>query len=262
MTTIAVCSVKHAPGATTLALALATAWAAGGDADAVLIEADPAGGDLAARLAVPFDPGLASLAASVRHAGAELRLAEHVRPLPCGGRAVLAPSAPDEAAVAVAAVADRLAAEAGSRQASVVDCGRWHGSSGASALIAHADHVLVVVPADLAGLDHLMARIDAIESLAGRRLALALAASGPYRPDDVEAITGVPVVATVPRDRRGVHALHVGGRGAHRSLIVRTARSILERLVPTTAAAPAASAAPADVAAGPAGAPIALESQR
>src|SRR5439155_22435469 len=112
-TTIGVCTAKHSPGATTLAVAIAAARALdGSDADCptVVIEADPAGGDLAARSGLPFDPGVVSLAADARHPGAPLDLMTHSQPLPGGGRAVLAPASPDQAAAAVASLAKRLPA--------------------------------------------------------------------------------------------------------------------------------------------------------
>ena len=62
MTTLALASVKGSPGVTTTALALASWW----PRPVVIVEADPAGGDLAARLGLPEEPGLVGLAASLR----------------------------------------------------------------------------------------------------------------------------------------------------------------------------------------------------
>ena len=56
---VAMVSVKGAPGVTTLAVGLATRWPRG---EAVVVEADPAGGDLSARFGLAHDPGLAAMA--------------------------------------------------------------------------------------------------------------------------------------------------------------------------------------------------------
>src|SRR2546429_4288211 len=55
MALVAACSSKGAPGVTTLAVALASGWPGG---QAILVEADPGGGDLAARFDFPDNPSL------------------------------------------------------------------------------------------------------------------------------------------------------------------------------------------------------------
>ena len=80
---VAVCGAKGSPGATTLAVALARRAGELGRA-ALLAEADPAGADLAARLGQSPDPGLATLAATLRR-GASLDLTEHLQHLPGTG---------------------------------------------------------------------------------------------------------------------------------------------------------------------------------
>ena len=65
---VAVASVKGAPGVTTTALALAAAWPAAVDGGVrpVVVEADAAGGDVAARLGLPHAPGLLDVAVAAR----------------------------------------------------------------------------------------------------------------------------------------------------------------------------------------------------
>lgn len=72
MTVVALCSAKHSPGSTTLALALACAATEVDEPLPLVVEADPAGGDLAAHLGLPVSPGLVGLAAAFRHEGAGL----------------------------------------------------------------------------------------------------------------------------------------------------------------------------------------------
>src|SRR3546814_4103864 len=93
MTVVGVLSVKHAPGATTAAAAIATASAT----DAVVVECDPAGGDIAARGHLAVEPGLVSLAAAGRHPTSHLDLLGHSQHLPTGVPVVVAPTAPDQA---------------------------------------------------------------------------------------------------------------------------------------------------------------------
>lgn len=88
MSVIALCSLKGSPGATTAALALATSTTL--RADTLLVEADPAGGDLAARLGFPSEPGLASLAAAGRRE-LDARLVEQHRQQVAGIDIVAAP---------------------------------------------------------------------------------------------------------------------------------------------------------------------------
>jgi MinD-like ATPase involved in chromosome partitioning or flagellar assembly len=57
---LAVCSLKGSPGVTTLATALGARWPAG--ETPILVEADPAGGDLMARFRLNDAPGLVTLA--------------------------------------------------------------------------------------------------------------------------------------------------------------------------------------------------------
>ena len=64
MSVVAIVGAKHSPGATTLAVALASA--APVDQRALVVEADPAGGDIAARAGMSLDPGLLTLAAAGR----------------------------------------------------------------------------------------------------------------------------------------------------------------------------------------------------
>src|SRR5260221_13270976 len=63
MPLIAQASVKGSPGVTTTCFALAAAWPA---QRRLVIEADPAGGDLGPWLGLPPAPGLTRLAAAAR----------------------------------------------------------------------------------------------------------------------------------------------------------------------------------------------------
>lgn len=234
MTVIAVTSVKHSPGATTLALALVAARSsspASGDRRAVLVEADPAGGDLAGRIGLPLEPGLASLAASARHAGVQFDIDRHVQALPCGGGVVVGPTSPELADGALRSLADRLPGAVRSSGLGVIDCGRWAPGSPAGAVLAGSDWTLVVVRPDLVGIDHLLSRIEGLRRLAGGALSVAVVGDRPYGAPVVAETTGCTAVA-VALDPDGVEALHGGRREAIavRSRLVRSARSILDAI--------------------------------
>jgi len=235
MTVIAVTSVKHSPGATTLALALVAAWASGpasGDRRAVLVEADPAGGDLAGRIGLPLEPGLVSLATSARHPGAPVDVAGHLQLLPAGGQVVLGPTSPEQADGAVRSLAHRLPGAVRSFGFAVIDCGRWAPGSPAGAALAGSDVSLVVVRPDLVGIEHLRSRLDTLRHMAGGELVIAVVGERPYAADAVRSATGCNVVA-VAVDPAGVEGLHGGRRTAfaRRSPLVRSARSVLDRVL-------------------------------
>lgn len=234
MTVISVSSVKHAPGATTLALALVTAWSTGTNADgrraAVLIEADPAGGDLAGRIGLRLDPGLVSMAASARHPGSPIDITPHLQPLPCGGSVVLGPTRPDQAEAAVRGLADRLPGAVRTIGRGVMDCGRWAPGSVAEPAMAASDFSLVVAHPDLVGVEHLRSRMDALARLTGGRLGIILLGDRPYGPAVVRQATHCDLVAVLAVDDDGAASLH-GARSAgfaRRSRLVRSARSILD----------------------------------
>ena len=102
MSVVALSSPKGSPGVTTLAVALASWW----PRPSIVIEADPAGGDLAARLALPEEPGLVSLAAAHRRrpitASSKTTLLEpFVQETAAGIRAVVAPASPRQVVAAL-----------------------------------------------------------------------------------------------------------------------------------------------------------------
>jgi MinD-like ATPase involved in chromosome partitioning or flagellar assembly len=227
---LAVTSAKHAPGATTAALALAVA--AGPLPASLIVEADPDGGDLAARCELAVEPGLSSLAASGRH-GAPVDLADHVQPLPAGPFALLAPPSPGLTRSALAALGGRLADALGAWPgAVVVDCGRWAPNGPAVPLAAVADTLVVVLRPTVQGIEHVRTRLDDLHSAGAARLAAMLVGDRPYRPAEVAAALGIPVFGTLPFDTRGASALErrLLGAETRRSMIVRAARSALDTM--------------------------------
>lgn len=224
MTVIALASVKHAPGVTTAAVAMAAA----GGRDAVVVEADPSGGDVAARARLPLEPGLLTLAASGRHPGGRLDVDRHAQPLPAGGMVVVAPAAPELASGAVTTVGSRLpVALAHVGRMGIIDCGRLYAGSPALAVAAAADLVLVLAEPTVAAVEHLRTRLPFIGGALPCNAAVLLVGDRPYPALEVEAALGVPVVGEIAVDPRGVAGVHAGV-GARRSVLVRSARSVLD----------------------------------
>lgn len=230
---LAVTSAKHAPGVTAAAIALAVA--AGPLPASLVVEADPGGGDLAARCELSVEPGLGSLAASGRH-GTPMNLAAHVQPLPAGPFGLLAPPSPSLTRGALGTLRERLADALSAWPGTVVvDCGRWDPSGPAAPLAAAADALIIVLRPTVEGVEHVRARLDDFRSAGASTLAALLVGDRPYPPADVAAALGIPVTGTLPLDARGVKALErrMIGADTRRSTIVRAARSALDALAAT-----------------------------
>jgi hypothetical protein len=227
---VALASAKHSPGVTTAAVALALA--AGPRPVSLVVEADPAGGDLGARGAMSLEPGLASLAASARH-GTAIDLAAHTQPLPAGPFALLAPTTPALSAGAFDSLGPRLNEALREWDGTVVvDCGRWSANSPGRGLIAGADVLLVVLRPTLEGVEHARSRLDEMRAAGVASLGALLVGDRPYQPAEVEAVLGIPVAGVLPYDARGARALErrMIGADTMRSTIVRAGRSALDRM--------------------------------
>jgi hypothetical protein len=253
MPLIALASVKSSPGVTTTALALASAWKA---ERRLLVEADPAGGDLGLWLGLPADAGLAGLAAAARHghdAGLPWR---HARQLAGGTHLVTAPAGAEQAAACVTALAAaKLPQElAAGPEPALADCGRLYPGSPALAIAAAAAVTLLVIQPRVSELAHLEPRIHGLEQ-AGLRLALILAdgtrqppGEPSYPAEEISATLGVPVQATVPADARAVQQLcrRVGDPGSARRLpLLREAAALAAALDAALGHPPDAPALPA-----------------
>lgn len=227
---LALTSAKHSPGVTTAAVALALA--AGPNPVSLVVEADPAGGDLGARGGLTLEPGLASLAASSRH-GTTGELAAHTQPLPAGVSALLAPTSPALAAGALASLGPRLKEVLGQWDGTVVvDCGRWTPDGADAGLITGADALLVVLRPTLEGVEHVRTRLDDLRAAGAGTLGALLVGDRPYRAGEVEAALGIPVAGALAYDPRGAQALErrMIGADTMRSTVVRAARSALDRM--------------------------------
>jgi MinD-like ATPase involved in chromosome partitioning or flagellar assembly len=195
MTVVAVASARSSAGATRLAVALASAWHRH-EPETFLVEADPDGGVLAARLGLAVSPNLTELAGRARSGvGAEV-LRACAQPGPGGLPVVVAHPSPEQTSGALRAAAARLLD--GLRSApvsSVVDIGRLRHGSPAQCLADAADAALVVVRAELDELTALANRLALLP--ASGATGLVVVGRPAFRPSDVEQQLGVPVVAVL-----------------------------------------------------------------
>jgi hypothetical protein len=241
---VAVASIKGSPYVTSLAVALAARWPT---PDAIMVEADPAGGDLAFRFGHRREPGLSDLAADTR-AGARGRdLAAYTQRIALGVDVVFAPAdqltderpgphgrAPGQAVQVVQMVAHNclgLLRQAAAGRLVVVDAGRLDWASPALPLVCAADVLVLVTRTGVESVDAVHVRRDRILAIPGMRASVRLVLAGrlPCPPEEIAAAVGLPVLGQIPDDRRGADVLAgraAPGWGWTRLELVRAARAI------------------------------------
>lgn len=215
---VSVVSVTGAPGVSTVALGLAACWPVGWP---LLVEADPAGGDVSARFDVAPGQhlGLVSTVGRGSAGGDGLVQPPGVQWLPCGVPAVVAPPG----AGAGARLRALSASDGGGVRDSlrrvwssvVVDGGRWWPGTPADVLVTGADVVLVVLTPVLGQVQHVRQWRERLREL-GARVALVVvpyrggwpaARRGSWPAREVGRALGLPVAADVPYDRTGAAVL-------------------------------------------------------
>jgi hypothetical protein len=219
---VTVASIKGSPYVTSLAVALAARWPT---PEAIVVEADPAGGDLAFRFGHRREPGLSDLAADTR-AGAQGRdLPAYTQRLSIGVDAVFAPAdqltdqrpgphgrAPGQVVQVVQMVAHNclgLLRRAAADRLVVVDAGRLDWTSPAMPLVCAADVLLLVTRTGVEAVDAVQVRRDRILALPGMRASVRLVLAGrlPCPSQEIAAAVGLPVAGVIPDDRRGAAVL-------------------------------------------------------
>lgn len=216
---IALASLKASPGATTAALALAALWP--GEQKVLAVEADPAGGDLAARFGLDPVPGLVSLSAAARRDHRVEVAFEHAQQLPGGLPVICAPAAAEQATSALELLTgDGQQLWANLAQdpevVAVVDCGRLDPGSHAHRIVACADIALLVARPTLDECDRLAKSLDGLALRAeSTKTELGLVLSGPgFDRDQVQSNMRMRVWAQLPYDRKG--AAWLGGAAGKR----------------------------------------------
>lgn len=230
MTRVALGSVKASPGVTTTAVAFAATWPPG--RQVTVVEADPAGGDLAARYGLPGEPSLLTLAAAARRDPAPDVAVRHCQHLPGGLAVLLAPASADQAQVALGMLSPADGLLGGIDGDVLVDAGRLDPRSAALALAGSCELLVICVRPVLAELHHLAARVETLRSVSAR-LGVVLVGDGDYPPAEIADALAVEVLGVLPADSHGAGLL-AGQAASLRTLgrlaLLRSARSLAETI--------------------------------
>ncbi|WP_280422502.1 BTAD domain-containing putative transcriptional regulator [Nocardia carnea] len=223
---IAVAGLSPRAGTTTTTLALAHTWP--GPEPALIVEADPAGGQLADMVGADSYLGLASLART--HTPGEPvdpdSLARHVQFLP-GGEALLAAPPhrdPDRAVFTAELLAGPSPSWRNLGVTVFADCGFHEPDSDLDPVLAAADACLVVVRADHWDPDSAARRIRVLTHNSRRRGVVLVGADA--RGEFATAL-GLPLLGAMPEGRASAEALLHGTRAPRRRPhLLRAARDI------------------------------------
>lgn len=234
---ITLVSAKGSPGVTTLGVAMACARP-----DSVLVEMDPAGGDLALRAGVSQSPGLSELAVRARREHASTTgLDAFAQRLGSGVRIVAAPVGAG-AVSSMLSDGDQFSGIAAALNAAarpvVVDAGRF--GPHVAAFDALATMRVVVARCDAASLGHAQALLREIGG--GHGVGLVLVEYGGFRAREAAAELGAVLLGVLPWHPR--HAEHLtGSRTAQTPRVNRLVRAAASILYAAEALATASAAA-------------------
>jgi len=203
VTLLTVSTVKGAPGGTTLAFLLAQALAGPrlGPGTCLLVECDPAGGDLAPGLDLPGIPGLASLALAARHGlTTEVLMAHTQSPAGAPGLHVVPGVAGPEQGRAVQwLLSDLVRVLDDPSVRAVVDLGRLQPDDGTEEMRSAAAANLIVTRDDVASLLHTRSAVDTARR-AGHSIEVVVSGERSHRLEEVSRATGARVLGTIRRD--------------------------------------------------------------
>ena len=191
MALVTVSYVKGRPGATTTAVGLAAV--AGLEANAVVVEADPAGGDLALRLGLSATPSVVDLAAAARHTTNTDPFTAGQQTVRLGDTDVSVVVAPPGGAQTRAALPEltRPGVLTTGEHLVIADCGRLDPGSAAWPVLQLADVVLVLVRGRTDELAHLREHLSELVDAVTGALVVVLAAGGVYPGAEVsDVLTG------------------------------------------------------------------------
>jgi hypothetical protein len=246
---IGFCSDKGSPGATTAALTLASAW----PSPAIVVEADPCGGDLAIRLrtrdgaALPEAPTVLTVAAAARTSRSPGLASRYAHRFTDGVSVIPGHLAAEQSAGVVDW--EPVGAALVAADAVFIDLGRLHAGSRLMPIAAMADLVVVVARPDVGSVIRLRERLTRLPpELASRRggpsrlfpLLVSTGRHGAGHVDDVRRILAespahpfLVGAGFLAFDPRAVSRLEVGenpGGRLARTPLLRTAREVAAQL--------------------------------
>ncbi len=194
MTVVAVGSLHGSPGATTLALDLARL----AGTETLLIEADPDGGCLAARLDLAVRPGLTELAGAARTGIATDDLWRFAQPADAGLAVIVAHPAAEQVQAALRAAVHHVGSALQSMAGDVViDLGRLRPGSPALGFAVLADTTLLLSANSAESVVAIHHRRQLLAGLGD--VAIVLVDDSPYPRAEIERATGQRVWGTVQR---------------------------------------------------------------
>lgn len=181
MTLIAFAAGKGSPGVTTAALALAAVW----PREALLVECDPAGGDLAFRFEddqmrpLAQDKGVLSLSAALRTDNRSGQLWDHAQRLSGGLPVLVGPSSSVQSAALSRVWGPLCEAMSSVDGADVLaDLGRVSAGSPSLAVAAAAPLTVVVTRAAVDAMAHLRSAVDVLAAGGARRIRVLVVGAG------------------------------------------------------------------------------------
>lgn len=260
MALVAVCGVKGSPGATTTAVGLAVSLPTA--ARPVVVECDPAGGDLAARRGLAAGRGLVGLATAVRAGGAGPSgdlFSAHSWRVAVGTASVelvVAPPGAVQTRAALTVLAGHPRLLDPPDRVVVADCGRAEAPTAAWPIMATAATLLVVAGGTVESVAHSLELLPQLaRATRDRRVAVVLSGRGPYRADEIEDLLArrgltVPVLGSLPEDSRSAALLNGTGGGPGSRWARRALPAALSRLAGLLYSPPAPAALPNGTAAG------------
>ncbi len=222
MTIVSFASIKGAPGVTTLACLIGATWPE--QRQVVLVEADPSGGDLAARFHLSSRDGWPAFNASARRTGVDLNFETHLQQLP-GGLDVLVGTRgleSDSATGSMEALLSCVATPVDRARDVLVDLGRLI-PGGSMGWIEHSDCVVVCTRGDAASLVQVRERASIVLGRCRGKVSLAIVGPRSYPKAEIEGFTGIPVIGEYPFDPAAAAVVageESGGRRLHRSALV------------------------------------------
>ena len=202
MTVTGVFSLHGSPGATTTALALAARLHAhhGG---ALLVEADPTGGVLAARHDLSLTPNLLDVAAAARRTLTAEHLDRFVQQVPAGPGVVIAHPSSAQTCAALRAGGVALASLVAARSEHVVlDLGRWCPDGAAHGFVQVCSRLIVVMRPALEQIVQLLHLIDTTFPI--DRLGVVVIGRQQFSARQIVDVTGLASVHELPDDAAAV----------------------------------------------------------
>ncbi|HWJ84410.1 MAG TPA: hypothetical protein VNR62_03220 [Cellulomonas sp.] len=237
---VTLASAKGSPGVTTTARVLASVW----PTDVALVDADPAGGDVAlwspAPDGSPLDPdtGLLTLAVEARRGVASLE--PHLQTIDGGLQVVCGVQSPGQVA-GMGPVWPSLGAVLRQHPGTVIaDVGRLLPDSPALPLVIDSDALVFVVRPTIEGYAHLRERLRWLSTFdTGMRPMPAIGVVALTEPRDTRSVRDlelllghaglrVPVLGAIGIDQKSADVVAARiARGIDRSLLVRSARQLV-----------------------------------